>query len=390
MDLALKRRSVILVISIMLIVLAAIVPVIIQKYEENKIILGDHDMVLSINETLDLFIKRINSIDFCVITRSCELYALDIAVIAKPSSDNRYNVYIEVTGDNYTRSSYLLTNNIVISEIRNFLHCIQSGYIEWLNTEKRLSIHLDVGLGFYNSSKDSLTMEVRLPTFKCCGGLCGGIYYLNASFYIDKEKYIAYQLTRLDLKRLIEEGYIEIEEQEDGTEKLINPPVAITRGSYVEPIIAVPTTELLSKDSLDKPIIATFHIVTTNQSVLMDYLKRMDFLGPLANAVLSLTYIGEISGSNYTMFVELSHEIKRRAARDFLERLGEVLRTVNGSQQLEVTYVENARGGDYYLAYWGDMSVRISIGSLSVEMRDVPDELIRALIDIVRQCITLT
>ncbi len=387
----LRKKPVTLFVSIVVIVLAAVAPAIVPKYEESQVTLGDHDMFLSINETIDIFEKRINLMDACVKARACDLYAFDIAIIAKPSpsSDNRYDVSIEVIGDNYIRNNYLLTSNLIIREIKDLLYCIQSGYVEWLDTERRLGIHLDVGVGFYNSSKDSLIMKVKLPTFECCDGVCG-VYYLNASFYVDKEKYVAYQLMQLDLKRLIEGKYVKIEKQEDGTERLVNPPVAIIRRSYVEPIIVVSPTELLSRDSLDKPVIATFHIVTTNQSVLMDYLNRVDFLRPLVDAVLSLTYISEITGSNHTMFVELSHEIKRRAARDFLDRFGEVLKVVNGSQQLEVTYVENARGGDYYLAYWGYMSVRVSISTLSVKMRNVPNEVIQVLIDTIRQCIMLT
>ncbi len=92
---------------------------------------------------------------------------------------------------------------------------------------------------------------------------------------------------RLDLRRLIEEGYVGIERRGDGAEKLINTPVAIIRDSYIEPIILVTTTELLSEDNPDKPIIATFHIVTTNQSVLMDYLNNADFISPLVDAMLS-------------------------------------------------------------------------------------------------------
>ncbi len=118
-------RPVSLVTSIVLIVLAAVIPAITPNYEESRVTLGDHDMFLSINETLDLFEKRINSMGFCVKTRACELYALDIAIIARPSSNNYYyNVYIEVSDDNYTRSSYLLANNLVIRWNKGFFSTV--------------------------------------------------------------------------------------------------------------------------------------------------------------------------------------------------------------------------------------------------------------------------
>jgi len=339
-----------------------------------------------LDEAVKVLEKRFGEVFGCV-ERSCDLYGINVVIVATPAQGDLYDVTIWTEGLNYTRGSPYRDTVVWRAEwghlsyhISMISYGVLRGYEEWLDVEKRLGIRLDVGRGVYDGSGGRLWVRVDLPTFEFCeiAEACGQ-FYLNTALYIDGEKYVVYQYTELDFSYLIDRGYVKIREFEDDYAYPINPP-AVLYFTYVRsPFWRIPL-ELLNSTRI--PLVISLHVAATNRTLLEEYLRRLEVLSPLVEAHLYVSYVIEEAGENLPKFVELSKQVNSEAARRFLEYLrSRVVGELYPGTQMEITYVSNPQGGDYYLAKWGSADLQIYLGTLDVYIHGVTREFVEALIN---------
>lgn len=345
--------------------------------------------ILSLDKAVKFFEERLRRVLLCVSEGKCSFYTIDVVMIVTPSRNGFYSVHIYAGGLNYTRGSIYsdtITRRVVVNKFSYHMLMLSDGilrgYEEWLGIEKRLGIHLDVGHGIYDRSRDTLLIHVDLPTFKFCeiAHACGE-FYTNATLYIDSEKYVIWQFAKLNFSYLIDKGYIKIRKVENGYAYPINPP-AVMRFTYIEsPFWRIPT-ELLNGTRI--PIIITLHIATTNRSIHENYLKILELFRPLIEARLANPYISEVSHGNHTKFIELSDKVNKEAIQKFIKNLHhKIIAKLYPDTSIMVKYVENPHGGDYYIARWRDIELIAYVGTLEVHIHNVTSNLIETLISIV-------
>ena len=329
--------------------------------------------------------KRLKDILACIDERRCDLYIVDVVMIVTPPQDDLYDVHIYTNGLNYTRGSIYsdtVTRRVVVSQLSYYISMISygitRGYEEWLDVEKRLGTHLDVGYGLYDSSRDGLSVHIDLPAFKFCeiAHACGE-FYVNTTLYIDSEKYVIWQFMELNFSYLIDKGYIKIRKVENGYAYPINPP-AVMRFTYIEsPFWRIPT-ELLNSTRI--PIVITLHIATTNSSILEKYLDQLEIFRPLIEASLTRSYISEVTCENLTKYVELLDQVNSKAIQKFLEYLhNKVVERLYPGTLIEIKYVENVHGRNYYLVKWKSTELLAYMGTLEIHMHDATQKLIERL-----------
>jgi len=320
---------------------------------------------LTLDEAVKVLRDRFGGVFGCVERRSCDLYGINVVIIVTPAHSDLYDVTIWTEGLNYTRGSPYRDTVVWRAEwgslsyhISMISHGVLSGYEDWLIIEKRLGVHLDVGCGVYDWSGGRLWIRVDMPTFDHCNHACGQ-FYLNATLYIDGEKYVVYQYMELNFSYLIERGYVKIREFRDGYAYPINPP-AILYFTYIRsPFWRIPL-ELIN--STKRPLIVSLHIATTNRAILEEYLRRLEVLRPLVEAYL------------------LNQDSE--AARRFLENLrSRIVEELYPGAEMEITYINNPHGGDYYVAKWNGADLQIYLGTLNVYIHGVTREFVEALIN---------
>jgi len=344
--------------------------------------------ILSLDKAVKFFEKRLRSVLLCVSEGKCSFYTIDVVMIVTSSRNGFYSVHIYAGGLNYTRGSTYsdtITRRVVVNKFSYHMLMLSDGilrgYEEWLDIEKRLGIRLDVGYGIYDRSRDILLIRVDLPTFNFCeiAHACGQ-FYLNATLYIDKEKYAVYQFAKLNFSSLVERGYIKIRKVENGYAYPINPPATIFF-TYIEaPFWRIPVEFL---NGTEMPIIITLHIATTNRSILENYLEELELFRPLIEADLVNPYISEVSHGNHTRFIELSDKVNREAIQKFIENLHhEIIAKLYPDTSTMVKYFENPHGGDYYIARWRDVELIAYVGTLEIHIHNVTSNFIETLINI--------
>lgn len=363
----------------------------------NEFNIESSNQTLRLDEAIEMLKKKYAKVFGCVEKKSCDLYIIDVGIIVTPANDNLYTVSMFFDGSNYTRGSVYRDTFVWRAEfIRLSYHIsmidygVSTGYKEWLNIEKRLGIHLDVGYGIYDRSRDTLLVHIDLPTFNFCeiAHPCGQ-FYLNATMYIDNEKYIVYQYTKLNFSYLIDRGYVRIRDRENGYAYPINPP-AILRYRYVDsPYWRIPV-EFLEKNT-STPIIAVVHIATTNRSVLEKYLNKLEIFRPLIEANLMIPYISEITNDDPSKFQGMLGRMNARAIQEFLECLrSKVVERLYPGIQMDIEYISNPHGGDYYIAKWNNTTLKAYIGTLNMYIYNTPwtlaETLIKQLIQSIDDC----
>ncbi len=339
---------------------------------------------MSLDRAIEIFEKRFREAFRCVEEKSCNLYGVGVVLIAIPTHDNLYDIHIYIDGLNYTRGSVYRDTIVWRAELGQLMHHIavlsygiSRGYGEWLEIEKKLGIHLDVGYGIYDRSRDTLSLRVDLPTFKYCNHVCGQLY-LNATLYLDNEKYIVYQFTKLNLSYLVSRGYIEIRKVENSCAYPVNPP-AIIRFTYIDTLFERIPIEMLN--STEIPLIISLHIATTNRSILENYLEKLELYRPLIRACLADSYISEVSRENLTKFVEISDSVHREAIQKFIDSLYyEIIAKLYPNVSMTVEYIENPRGGDYYVAKWGGIELVAHVGTLGIHVQNATPKLLETLV----------
>jgi len=230
---------------------------------------------------------------------------------------------------------------------------------------------------------------VDLPTFKFCetAHTCGQ-FYLNATLYLDNEKYIIWQFAKLNFSYLVEKGYVKIRKVENGYAYPINSPATIFF-TYIEvPFWRIPIKFL---NGTEMPIIITLHIATTNRSILENYLEKLELYRPLIEADLANPYISEVSHENLTKFIELSDKVNKEAIQRFTKNLHhEIMAKLYPDTSMVMKYVENPHGGDYYIARWRDVKLIAYVGTLEIHIHNIAPNFIETLISIMFKTNTLS
>lgn len=383
-------------IAIILCVLIVITTITIVLNIANKSDIKNNNYTLTLDEAIKIMKKKFDKVFDCAEKKSCDLYTIDVVIIATPTHSDLYDVYIYSNGLNYTHGDPYRDTIVwraVLSELANHISMLDygvlRGYEEWLDVEKRLGIHLDVGYGVYDRSRDRLWIHIDLPTFKFCeiAHACGQ-FYLNATLYIDKEKYIAYQYMKLNFNYLVDRGYVKIREIENGYAYPINPPAIMYFTHIRSPFWRIPI-ELLNSTKM--PIAITLHIATTDRDVLKKYLEQLEILRPLIEAKLTISYISEKTQENLKEFVKLLDQVYSRAIQEFLEYLRyKVVEKLYPSMPMKVKYVNNPHGGDYYLAEWNNTKLRAHTGTLDIYINDATRNLVEMLITSIQTIISLS
>jgi len=383
-----KRHVKFFTMAIILCVLIVITAITIVLNVVNKSNIESNSYILTLVEAIKIMKEKFDKVFDCVEKKSCDLYTIDVVIIATPTHSGLYDVSIYVNGLNYTRGS-TYRDTIVWRAVLNKLsyhisminYGVLRGYEEWLNVEKRLGTHIDVGYGIYNESRGTLSIHIDLPTFKFCeiAHACGQ-FYLNATLYIDNEKYIIYQYTKLNFNYLIDKDYIKIREIKNGYAYPINPP-AVIRFTYIEtPFWRIPIDFVEKNTGL--PIVVALHMVTTNHSILEKYLTQLKTLRPLIEASLMKSYIDEIARDNLTKYIKLSNQVNSKAIQEFLMYLqNKVVEKLYPGTQMEIKYINNSHGADYYLAKWNNTKLIARIGALEISIHDASRRFVKMLID---------
>ena len=379
-----RRYTKFFIVAMILCVFITITAIVLNITNESNTESGSH--ILGLDEAIELMKEKFVKVFDCVEEKSCNLYVIDVGVIVTPVDDDLYSVSMFFEGSNYTRGS-VYRDTIVWRAVLNKLsyhismidYGVSKGYEEWLDIEKRLGIHLNVGYGIYDGSRDALLIHIDLPTFKYCNHVCGQ-FYLNTTLCIDNKKYVVYQYTKLNFSYLVDRGYVKIREVENGYTYPINPP-AILHFTYIRsPFWRIPIEFLEKNTSL--PIVAVLHIATTNRSVLEKHLDKLEVFRPLIEASLMNSYVSEVAHNNLTKFVELLGQMHSRAIQEFLEYLrSKVVEKQHQDMQMVIKYVSNSRGGNYYLAKWNNTILKACIGTLDTYIHNAPQKLVEILID---------
>jgi len=364
------------VVGVLCVLIIVSITIIVLNTANKPGVQSDSYTTLTLDEAIRVLEKRFGEVFDCVERKSCDLYGINVVIIATPAQGDLYDVTIWTEGLNYTCGDsyrdtvvWRVTLGRLSYHISMMSYGVLEGYEEWLGVEKRLGIRLDVGRGVCDRSGGRLWVYVDLPTFDHCNHACGQ-FYLNTTLYIDREKYVVYQYMELDFSYLIDKGYIKIREVENNYAYPINPP-AILYFTYIRsPFWRIPL-ELLN--STKRPLIVSLHIATTNRTLLEEYLRRLEVISPLVEAYLL--------------------KQNSEAARRFLEYLrSRVVEKLYPGAQMEIMYVSNPRGGDYYSAKWDGAELQIDLGTLDVYMRGVTREFVEALInpvlDLIRSAVS--
>lgn len=339
---------------------------------------------MKLDRAIEIFEKRFREAFRCVEEKSCNLYGVGVVLVAIPTHDNLYDIHIYVDGLNYTRGSAYRDTAVWRAELGQLMHHIvmlsygiSRGYEEWLEIEEKLGIHLDVGYGIYDRFRDTLSLRVDLPTFKYCNHVCGQLY-LNASLYLDSEKYIVYQFAKLNLSYLIDRGYIKIGKIGNSYAYPVNPP-AVIRFAYIDALFERIPTEMLNTTEI--PLIISLHIATTNRNILENYLEKLELYRPLIEACLADSYISEVSRENLTKFVEISDRVHREAIQNFIKKLHYgIIAKLYPDNSMTIEYIENPHGGDYYVARWRGIELVAHVGALGIHIQNVAPKLLEMLV----------
>jgi len=347
--------------------------------------------VLKLDSAAKVLEKRFYEVFKCVEERACNLYGVDIVMIVIPTHKSLYNVFVYVYGLNYTHGNAYedsVIRKAVMSSLFYHISMISygvlEGYAEWKNIEKRLSIHINIGYGVYDNRRGSLLMHIDLPTFDFCevAHACGQ-FYLNATLYIDNEKYVVYQFTKLNFSRLIDRGYVEIKWIENGFVYPVNPP-AVMRLTYIEtPFWRIPTSFVNGKAM---PIVATLHIVSTRYETIEGYLNELKLFSPLVRAFMAEPSIDWIAFKNITKFNELLDNLFTRAIKKFLASLSIEIKELYPDVRIVIKHIKT-RGADYYLMEFNNTKLKIYTGTLEVSIYNADKKLVNALTTGLIECI---
>ncbi len=395
---AVEKRYGLILIALIVSIIAAVLafPPNIPLSRICKRMEGSYCAAFDLSSSVKLLKERLSDIYSCVKEKRCDLYGFSVIIIAKPLNNDSYDVDIYIDDSlNYTRGSNYRDTVIrggVMSDLQHHINVmsygIATGYREWIDIEKRFGIHLNVGYGVYCSSGETfrLWIHVELPTFHYCNNVCGE-FYLNATFYMDEEKYVVYQLQKIDYRYLINMRYLSVLERSENHVFVANPPAILGFADAYALSSRIPVDSINRSEG---PVIITLNFVTTNRSVLDKYLNDLYLIKPLIEAHLEIPYMGELSWSpngkyNVTKFETLLHKTFLRAARKFVETLITALRELYPNETITFTHTSIPSGNEYYLIRLGRslLAVDLYVGTLDTHLHGVPSKLIRMIIDMI-------
>ncbi len=363
---------------------------------------------LTLNEAFNIIkIKLFNMVTAIEGNVTDVYYSITVSFVATPivvgKSEMAYNLWIEVEGINYTRVAGRYTSihvkGAAVGELKSHIAGIlESGVLrglsDWEFISSSLNISLDIGYALYYESKDILLIRLYLPVFHVCGstglGYCGSLF-LNATFYLDDEKYVIVQYLRPNFTKLVEEGYMQINSIEKGAVDFVNPLAVIVDLDGVDNYNHKPAW-LLEADA-PSPIIVSVTIVTTNRTVLEEALRDLGVYRPLVEARLLETHVEELSaGENLSvdmhLYNKLLFETYSRGILEFVEGLrATFIRGLYGDIPVKVKLLEDPRShAKYYYAEWLDTRLKASPYTLHIDIYNASSELVEGLVGDLLQC----
>lgn len=349
--------------------------------------------VLKLDESVRVFEEKFNSLFSCVKNKACNLYGIEATLIATPRRDGNYNMLIPSLGaQNYTRGSKYRDTITWRSELIGLVGHesmiswgIEKGYKDWLFIEKSLGIHLDVGYGVYDELRDILMIRFYLPVFSYCDSVCGA-FFVNATIYIDDEKYIDWQFMELNFSHLINKKYLSVKTSESGSRyiRIINRPALLELGGVMPLFGKIPRSFL---NSTRNPIAASFHLITTNKSILEKYLNKLKLFKPLIEIQLVLLpYVSEISGDNIEKFNKLINQLSIKKIEEFLKHLrDEVVEKLYPNTTFEYKLVESSYG-DWITGGWDGAKLSIYVGTAEVSLHNVTWGVVEVMLNEIKEC----